>query len=187
MLHQWVWSQSQGRNSSKAGTWGRNWSRSHGGTLLFGFLTSHGLLGPSYTSQHYVPWEVAPPTGDCTLLHQSSIKRMLHKVTHKPVWWGYFYSFFSNGSSLCWPQTNQNRRAVLWVKPRTVNIVKFSQSCVAASTSRTFVSNPTVLSPLEVRAETMLIRPKLLLLYPGPVSGPLSNLSTVKHRYRIEF
>lgn len=47
---------------------------------------------------------VAPPTASWALLGQWSIQTVYHKISHRPVWWGYFLDsgfLFPSGSSLC--------------------------------------------------------------------------------------
>lgn len=66
---------------------GSNGSRSYKRTLLSGWLSL--LL---YSTQALSPG-VAPPTVSCALPHQPSIKKILHRPVHRPIWWGHFLNW----------------------------------------------------------------------------------------------
>lgn len=67
---------------------GRNWYRGHGVVLFTSFV----LVACSdcfLYSTHDNPG-VALPIVSWALLHQSSIKKVHHRVAHRPIWWGIF-------------------------------------------------------------------------------------------------
>lgn len=63
-----------------------------------------------YIAPRTVSLGVAPPTVSCTLPHQSSVKKILHRLTHRPIWRGHFFQRrfpFPNNSSSCWADIQQ--------------------------------------------------------------------------------
>lgn len=76
--------------SSKQESWGRYWSINYKRILLTGLLfmtwSACFFLAPRTTSP-----QVAQPTKAYALSYQLSTKKMLPRLTQRPIWWGTFY------------------------------------------------------------------------------------------------
>lgn len=105
--HQYNVQGSQKRNSRQEPQ-GRKWGRGHRGYSL--------ALLPIACSVYFMvaPRSTSPGKALCTksrsLLRWSTVKKMYHKLIHRPIWWGLNWGYvFRNDSSLCRHKTRQPR------------------------------------------------------------------------------